>query len=212
MKYPIQKLDYNALARAANPPSGGVPECVADWLYDTQTYTDNTSTELTFFGAAQSDRSLSNMGSGGQLEDPQFFIVQCIYVDCMNNAAGTPYLTSTTAAAQNVGAVDDVGKLILSGRGRLTLTVSDKRYGPWPLSAFRGTGAALGFGWGTTTAEETVQYAHNALGDGGFIGGTIIIPPKVGFNIVLTWPAAVDLTADYRIRVTMQGPRYRRVS
>lgn len=210
-KISIPVLDYDGLVQSANPRSAQVPESVPWWFYDTQTYTDNATTQLTFFAATTGDRSLSNLESGGQIPDPNFFAIHYFNADFMNNGAGTPYETSTVAASQNVGAIDDIGRLLLSGRARFTLTISDKRYGPWPLSVTGGTGAAQGFGWGTTTAEETVQYGHNALTGGAYIGGKIMIPPKVGFSVVIDWPAAVDLTADYRVRLTMYGVYYRRI-
>lgn len=211
-KIAIPVLGYDDLVASANPRSAQVPESIPWWFYDTQTYTSASTTQLTFFAATTASRDLSNLESGGQIPDPNFFAIHYLFADFMSNAAGTPYETSTTAAAQNVGAIDDVGRLLLSGRGRMTLTISDKRYGPWPLSVTSGTGAAQGFGWGTTTAEETVQYGHNTLqNNGAYIGGKIMIPPKVGFSIVTDWPAALTLTSDYRIRLTMYGVYYRRI-
>ena len=58
----------------------------------------------------------------------------------------------------------------------------------------------------------TVQYANNGVFDGGWcVDGAITIPPKVGFDITLNWPAAVDLTADVLIRFWMAGVLHRRV-
>lgn len=187
------------------------PEAIPDWLYDTQTYTDNATTELTFFAASQADRSVSNLQSGGALPADTALYLYNIYVDYYNNAAGTPYVSSTTAATENVGNINDIGLLAVNGRGRLTLTLANKEYGPWPLNAFGGLGAVQGFGWGTVTAEETMQYGHNALHNRGWIGGAIVLPPQIGFSVRINWPAAVDLTGDYRVRVVLAGTRYRKV-
>lgn len=208
-KINIPVLNYEQLVAMANPRSAQIPEAVPWWFYDTQTYTDNSTTQLTFFAATTGNRDLSNLESGGQIPDPNFFAIHYFNADFMSNAAGTPY--ATTGAGGIAGALDDVGRLLLSGRARFTLTISDKRYGPWPLSVTGGTGAAVGNGWGTFTAEESIQTGYNALHGGAYIGGKIMIPPKVGFSVVIDWPAAVDLTADYRVRLSMYGVYYRRI-
>lgn len=208
MNIPLIPKTWGQIKADLTPKS---PECIPFWLYDTQTYTDNSTTELTFFAATSTDRSITNLESGGTLPDPNTLYVYGIFLDYFNNASGTPYVSSTTAATENVGNINDIGLLHMNGRSRLLLTISDKRYGPWPAAAFPGLGAVQGFGWGTTTAEETLQYGFNALAPRGYIGGAIMIPPKVGFQVTMTWPAAVDLVADYRVRCTLYGALYRKV-
>lgn len=199
---------WQEVSRDLQPRS---PEGIPHWLYDTQTYTDNSSTELTFFAATSTDRSLTNLESGGTLPEPNTLYLHNIFIDYLSSTA--PYVS--TAAGGVAGFIDDFGQLHMNGRGRVVLTIADKRYGPWPITAFQGLGAVNGFGWGTFTAEESLQYGHNALGVGsgrGVIGGAIIIPPKVGFSVVITWPAALNLTGDARLRVTLHGALYRKVA
>lgn len=186
------------------------PEGIPHWMYDTQTYTDNSTTELTFFTAAQ-NLDLTNLRTPGGLPEPQTLYIHNIFVDYLGATA--PYVS--TAAGGVTGFIDDYGQLHVNGRGRLLLTISQKQYGPWPLLAFPGLGAINGFGWGTFTAEESLQYGHNALAVGsgrGVIGGAIIIPPKVDFQVTITWPAALNITGDARVRVTLHGALYRKVA
>ena len=209
---------YDQLVAASNPGTVNGPETTPWWFYDTQLYTQGTTTTLTFFSSPGATLDLSNMPIGGTLPDPNFFGMHYINVDFMQNASGTPYLTASSAAATipATGAIDDVGRLLLSGRGRITVIISDKRYGPWPLSVTGGTGAAQGFMAvlsGTTlgTASQMASYGYSALTGGAYLGGKIIIPPRVGFSCTLDWPAALTLTGNYEIRVTFYGVYYRRV-
>lgn len=210
---------YQQLVNAVNPLGAGAPESIPWWFYDTQLYTSGTTVQQVFFATNPASRDLGNLPTGGALPDPNFFGIHYINVDFMSNAAGTPYLTTSAGATlpANTGALNDVGSLLLSGRGRFVLTLSDKQYGPWPLSVTGGTGAALGQAMDTnattTAATQAVskQFGYNALTGGAFIGGKMILPPKVGFQITLDWPAALTLTGNYQIRVTMYGVYYRRV-
>lgn len=210
-RFRIKPLGYGALSRASQPRSALVPEAITHWLYDTATYTDNSTTELSFFTSTQTDKSLSNLEVAGTLPDPNFFAIQGAYVDFINNAAGTPYVS--TAAGSNVGNINDIGLLLLNGRARFILTISDKRYGPWPLSLLHGTGAVDGVMSGTFTAEESLQAGFPApIGVPMYIGGSIVIPPKVGFSAQILYPSAVDLVNDFRVRLVLEGVLYRRVS
>jgi hypothetical protein len=209
---------YQELVGASNPSTGAAPETLPWWFYDTQLYTSGTTTQLTFFAAAPATPDLGNMPIGGALPNPNFFAIHYVHFDFLQNASGTPYVTVSAAAATipATGALDDVGRLLLSGRGRFQITLSDKNYGPWPLSVSGGTGAAMGFTavLSATTvgsASQRTDYGYNAVGAGAFIGGKVIIPPQTGFNIVATWPAALTLTGNYQIRATLYGVYYRRV-
>lgn len=209
MRMQIRPMTYQQLKTRANPQTAGIPETSPWVLYDTQTYTDNVTTQLTFFAAAQADRSLSNMGVAGQLPEPQFFEVHGICADVFNATAAS-YVT--TAAGGVDGAINDLGQLLLTGRGRFTLNLSDKPYGPFPLSFLHGSGGPIGGGQGTFVAEESLQWANNGVFDGGFfVGGSILIPPSTNFNVVLDWPAAVNITGDYRIRVSLVGVVHRAI-
>src|SRR4029077_2221539 len=122
---------YEALVAAVNPRNANAPESIPWWFYDTQLYTSATTTQSIFFAAPPATRDLGNIPTGGALPDPNFFAIHYIYADFMQNAAGTPSATVSAGATlpANTGALDDVGRLLLSGRARLTITISDKGYG-----------------------------------------------------------------------------------
>lgn len=208
---------YQELVGAANPSTGAAPETLPWWFYDTQLYTSAATVQLTFFAAAPVTRDLGNMPIGGSLPNPNFFALHYVHFDFMQNAAGTPYTTTAGigAAVANANALNDVGSLLLSGRSRFQLNLSDKAYGPWPMSVTGGTGAALGFiaiaGLTGAGNAQRSDFGYNALGAGAFLGGKVIIPPQTGFNVVADWPASLTLTGNYQIRCTLYGVYYRRV-
>lgn len=192
-----------ALNRSANPQSPGGPEAIWHQLYDTQTYVDNTTTELNFFQAPNVDRTLTNITAGGQLPDPQYLSIYHIAID---------FLTQNTvaAAASVVGELNDLKLLMMVGRPVWTLSISDKSYGPYSLSVLHGTGAPVG-GVDAGTAAEIHQWGSNALNVGWNYCGTLIIPPKVNFNLNVRWAAAQNLTGNVLIRASLFGILSRRV-
>lgn len=209
MKFPITPRSYRDLERLSAPGTAEAPEASRWTFYDTQTLTDNVTTQLNFFVNAQADKSLGNMQNGGQLPQPSFFEIFGITLDVFSTTA-VGYVT--TAAGGIDGVINDMGAILLTGRGRFTVNLSDKSYGPFPLSELHGTGGPIGGGWGTFTAEESLQYANNGVFDGGFwVGGSWIIPPSTNFSIVIDFPAALNLTGDYRLRVGMAGVLHRAV-
>jgi hypothetical protein len=211
MRMSINPQSYGQLARESVPNSGYEPEVVPWWFYDTRTYVDATTTRLPFFATAQNDPSLSNLELSGQLPINNYFEIHGIFVDFIDDASGNPFVT--TAAGGVAGALNDQGRLSLNGQGTYRLNLNNKTYGPFPLSTLRGTGSPVGFGWGTFTAEESLQYASNGNPDStAFWGGAVMIKPLTQFNIVLEWGTAIDLVNDYLVRVTMQGVLSRPVS
>ena len=210
MKFKVVPKTKQQLIRLANPEQANQPEVLPWVLYDTQTFTDASTTSLTFFASTNNNKSLSNMESAGQIPDPQFFEVYYFGLDIMRQV--------TTTAGGVPGAIDDIQLLLWgdagdgSDSGRWTFNISNKRFGPFPISFLHASGGATGFGWGTFTAEESLQFANNGIFDGGFyVGGSIIIPPKVGFDVTLDWGGSVDLTGNLALRMWMAGALHRRV-
>ena len=203
-KHPVAAKPAQLLVAQSDPNAPNQPEAVPWIFYDTQAYVDNTTLTLNFFQVTNVDRSITNMVTAGQLPHPQFFEWYYVGLDVLR--------APTTAAGGVVGAIDDIQRLMLTSRPFWTFTMSDKILGPFPLSFMHASGGATGFGWGTFTAEESIQYGNNAIFDGGWcLAGAITIPPKVGFGITLNWPAVVDLTADVNLRLWMAGTLHRRV-
>ena len=205
MKIPIKPRTNPELEAIPNPILANQPEAVPWQFYDQQTYVDATTTQLTFFTATNNDRTLSNMQAAGQITDPNYFEIYCFGCDVLRDV--------TTAAGAQVGALDDLQLLLLTGRPTWTFNMSDKQFGPFPLLGLHAQGGAIGFGWGTFTAEESIQYANNSYPDGGFgyVGGALVIPPKVAFDVTVRWNATVNLTADVALRMWMFGVLHRRV-
>ncbi|MEE8177702.1 MAG: hypothetical protein V3T65_06885 [Acidobacteriota bacterium] len=203
---PVKAKTYRQLVDQANPRLPGQSEALAWVFYDTQNFVDNVSTRLTFFQVTNVDRTITNMVTAGSLPEPQFFEWWYAGVDVLRDV-------TTSAIDVATGSLDDVQSLVLTSRPTWTFTMSDKIVGPFPLSFCHASGGVTGFGFGTATASVvTVQYANNGVFDGGFcVDGAITIPPKVGFDITLNWPAAVDLTADVFLRFWMAGVLHRRV-
>ena len=203
--YKINAKTKVQLLEQSNPASATQPEVIPWVLYDSQSYVSASTVTLAFFQTVQTDKSLGNMEGAGQLPDPQFFEIYRIGLDVLFRPA--------TALAVSTGPLDDIAQLVLSGRGTFTLALSNKNYGPFPLSLLHASGGPTGFGWGTNTAPLQIEFANNGIFDGGYpINGAITIPPKVGFSIVLNWPAALTLAnGNTFLRAWMAGPLYRRV-
>lgn len=189
------------------PAPGGVSEAIPHVLFDTQQYTSAGTTTLNFFSQQSNDPTITNMSTAGTLPDPQYFEIWNLGFDILND------LTSTVAASQEAGIMDDIQKLVLVGRPVFTLNLQSKLYGQYPLSFLHTSGGAVGNGWGTTTAEETVQYGNNGVSDGGWNwNGSIIIPPKASFSVQVQWTAAQTLAGGNPfVRFWMAGVLHRRV-
>lgn len=194
------------LAEMSNPSTVGQSEVIPHILYDTQLYTSAVTTTQSFYQTQNNDRTLSNLLQAGALTDPQYFEIFNLGCDVLQDA-------SLNAAATEVGVIDDIQKLLLVGRPIFTLTISDKNYGPYPLSFLHTSGGAVGFGWGTNAAPINIQYANNSLPDGGWNWrGSVVIPPKVGFSVTVQWAAAQTLQAgNPQIRFWMAGALHRRI-
>lgn len=201
----IQPLDASTLNVLANPQLSGMGESIPFILYDTQLYTSAVTTEQQFFRAAVNDDTLSNMQAGGTLPDPYYMQLFNFGFDILNDL--------TTAAGAEVGIIDDIQKLMLVSRSIWTLTISDKSYGPYPLSFLHTSGGASGMGWGSFTAEESLQYGNNSVPDGGWNWyGSVIIPPRVNFGTKVKYAAAQTLNGgNPYCRFWISGILHRRV-
>jgi len=205
--FPITALSEQQLRNATTPRQGAL-EADRHVLFDTATYVDNTTTTLSFFNTARNDLTLSNANGSGQLQANNWFRIFRVCVDFLIDA-------SLSGASNEVGALDDVQKLILVGRPTLTLTLNGKsRIDGIPLSFCHASGGAVGAVAGSWTAPNAVQVANNNVADDGFsVGGAIIIPPLVGYSATITWAAAQDLQAgNVPVRLSLDGIRQRPVS
>lgn len=199
---PLTKAQLQAIA---DPQTAGQPEVVPWIMYDTQTFTSASTVSLTFFQTVQTDRTLGNMQSQGQLPDPQYLVIHYVTCDILNQVS--------SSAGVIAGAANDVELLMKVGRPVFTLTMSDKIYGPFPLRACHSLGGATGIINGTYTAPIDLQQANNGIpGSGGYpFCGAVVIPPKVGFKLTVDWSAAQTLTGNANIQIGLAGALYRRV-
>lgn len=197
----FQGATRGQLAARATPPSGASPEAIWHQWYDTQSYLTGATTTLTFFQTTNADPTLSNMQAAGQFPDPMWFTLYDLTCD---------FLSQNTAQAANVlGELNDQSLLLKVGRATWTLTISDKNYGPYSLTVLHGTGGPVGMGWGAVATGG--QYSNNCLTPGWSYQGSLIIPPKTSFKIVLNWAAAQGTTlATLPIRLSLFGILSRR--
>jgi len=187
-----------AVEAAGTPSSGQSAEVIWHQYYDTQTYVDNTTTVLEFFTAANNDRTITNLNPPGIL--PRFFTLR-VHQVCADILSTIPV---TTAASGTVtGVLTDLALLTISvvGRPIWVLNLSGKDYGPYSFSALHATGGPDG----TAVDIVNIQYARNATWPGWNYCGRMIIRELVPFLVRVTWAAAVDLTADKRIRISLFG-------
>lgn len=194
----------------ANPASASQNEALPWFLYDTQDIATAVTTPLTFFNTVQTDRSLGNMTSAGQLPDPQYFVLHYVTCDLLQ-------VPTLGTAADATGALQNIEQILKTARAHWTINVSDKLYGPFPLTLCHSTGGATG-GWTgvNNTAAPTIntfQFGNNGIpGSGGFpVLGALVIPSKVGFSLTLNFGAAPTLTATVKARIGFAGVLYRRV-
>lgn len=202
--YPYNRAQLDAMAN----PSGGPkqPEAYADELWDSQPFVNATTLSLQFFQTAQTDKTLSNLLTPGQLPQPQYFIIHAVAVDFL-----FPNITGTTVPG--TGNLNDVHLLINAARATVTLSISAKPYGPWRVRSCHSAGAPVGFGWGSFTAPVGSQYGHVGPHDGGFpVNGGLIIPPTTDFSALMNFAAVQTLnTNNVQVQVSLLGVRYRKV-
>lgn len=207
--FPVVPKSYQELRQIAYPGQAGVPETIPFWWYDTQTIAAAGPglADIPFFGAVAADRTLSNWVNAGSLPEPMFFAIWHVMADIFPAAA--PFVSTT---ADTTGQLNNVGLLTTIGRPIITITLSQKDYGPWPFSLLHGTGGPVGDVAGTTAAAGSTQYANNGIFDGGMrLQGAIVIPPKTDFSLRLRYGLNVTPTVDQRVRITMGGVLYRAV-
>jgi hypothetical protein len=186
-------------------PNATEPEAIPDVLYDSQTYVAAGSSVLNYFTTlpAAGDKTLSNMQIAGALPNPVYFEIQKVYFDV---------LCATTTAATQAGAASDIDQILKVGRGIASFTLSDKTYGPYPLTFFGGSGGTQAMIASAIATPGSIQSA-NVRDNGGFpMNGALMIPPQVSFTWQLNWVPLTAITANTVCRVSMLGVKYRRVS
>jgi len=203
-RYLIKAKTRQRLLNLATPDSAGQPEALPWVLYDTQTFVNASTTQLQFFQTVQSDKTLGNMEGAGALPDPQFFEIWYITVDFLFPAVTT-----------NAGVAGDMNDLLIfenAGRATIEISMSNKVTGPWPVRSAHASGGPIGT-IASAVVTNTQNYSNNGPQDGGlWIGGQIVLPPKVNFAVTLRLAAVQTLnTNNLPICVGLHGVLHRRV-
>lgn len=205
LRFPVKNMTVQELTQRTSPAAvpGGNTESYPTVFYDTQTYLAAGSNQLTFFQNTNADATLSNMEAAGSFPDPKFWQLWGVTL--------TPLLPVSDAAVPT--AWRDMERLVLTGRPILTLTISDKNYGPIPITFVHASGGVTGFGYQVAAVAATaIQYANNGTFDGGYCyAGAILIPPKVNFNWTIRWGNPQAVAADTLLRLEMNGVIHRRI-
>lgn len=193
----------------ANPTAANQPEVVPWALYDTQSVANAATGPFVYFQSINVDKTLSNMEGPGQLTDPQYLVVHYAACDILQVPTATALANEPNQAAANIE------NLLKTVRATFTFNMSNKRYGPFPLTMCHATGGTTGFGYGYGTASSGTSAAvvnNGNPGIGGFpFCGALIIPPKIGFDVTIAVSAATTLSATVQVRFVLVGALYRRV-
>jgi len=198
--FPVKPRTKGQLIELTNAEGG---EAIPWTYYDTASYVTTVTTALPFFNATRANQQATNLQSPGQLQSDQFF--QIYYW-------GANIILSPDLAGFSTW--QNLFRLLMggtSGPPTFTFTLSNKNYGPFPLSFFPSSGGLTGAG--AAGAAGAFSYANN-----GYPGsavecwdGAVIIPPQQNFGVTLNWDTAQDVGADRLIQVWMKGTLYRRV-
>lgn len=176
-------------------------EEVPSVLYDTLTYTDNTTTELRFFQQTNVARDISNMKQSGMLANPEAFLIQNIGIYFRT----TVNTDDAGAAGALASQFNDV--VLLANTGIALLKIGNKEYGPWPI--WRLPASTFAKGALATAGAEAANLVHDyAQLDGPLYSlfPNLMISPLQPFTLNLQWPSgAVNLTANVSVEVIFDG-------
>jgi len=195
---------FAALAALVTPPSGNVPEFTPAVFYDTQLYTSAATTSLNFFSVVGATTNISNMETAGVFPQPQYFELHKLFVNILN-------VPTYDAAADALGSITDVARLVHAGQGIAKLSVANKSYPEIPLTVIGRSGGPDGVAAATLAAGGKLQFGLQQQVGGFPYNGAVVIPPLTKFGVTLTWAAAQTLSANVSIQVAMLGVLYRAV-
>lgn len=205
----MTKADLDAIA---NPAMANEPEVVPWALYSTQAVANAATGPFVFFtgqGTEATDKTLSNMEGPGQLPDPQYMVVHYVACDILQVPVATALANEPNSALANVE------NILKTCRATFNVVMSNKNYGPFPLTMCHATGGASfsGYGYGTAANGTSAGVVNNGIpGSGGFpFSGALVIPPKIGFSVSVNLAVAATLSATVNIRMSLVGALYRRV-
>lgn len=182
-------------------------EVIPAILYDTQTYTDNTTVILPFFTSTPANEAVSNVNPPSVLPNPESFLIKNIFWFVPTELET---IDQGAAAAALPSQFDDI--LLLANTGILKLFIGDKPYGPWPLyrlpcSTFPKLNGLAAAG---AEAANLVSGYGNTDGPQYPVLPPLLIAPMQKFRVSLEWPAGpVNLAANRSIKVGLDGQKSR---
>lgn len=205
---PITPQSLAQVTAKGTPIAGDGSEVIFHQMFDTQQYVSATTTKLSFFSKASDDTTITNLEQPSQLPDPQTLQIYNITCDILPVTPVT--LQTAVGPLTTAGVLTDMANLLMSAGARptWTLTISNKTYGPYSLTALHGTGGPDGVGYGSSlgTSSGSIQYARNTTTDGWNYWGNIILTQRASFSVKLNWATAVTLGTDLPyIRISMFG-------
>lgn len=204
-------LSRDQLDLMANPIQANQPEVVPWQLYDTQSIATASAAPAVFFQTINADKTMSNMEGPGQLPDPQYLIVQYVAMDWLQPSVAT----AVTATSQSA-TLENLENVLKTTRATMEFNMSNKLYGPFSLSMCHSTGGTTGSAYGVGTLAAAVSggvFNNGVPGSGGYpFSGSLVIPPKIGFNVTVRFGAATTLVGGpINMRISLVGQLYRRV-
>lgn len=185
----------------------GQLEVIPDILYDALTFTDNTTTTLTFFNGVRANLSLSNMTQAGQLPAPESFLIEFIHV-FFRTTVETVDAGAAGALASQIGDI-----VLVSNTGRGDLVLGHKNYGPYLLHTLPAGAFMKGMLSQAGGEAANLTQAYGQL-DGPLFhcSPNLMISPQQNFSFPMNWPAAVNTSADIIIEVQLRGKRARAIN
>lgn len=186
--------DFPEEFRQYNTTYPGAKEVIGWQLYDTQTYTSGTTTELPQWFNTRATPDLSNMQIPYQLPAPQAFLIRAVRFFVKQRPR---VVTPLAAGGAMTGAVDNIAQLI--NTGVFTFTIGSKPYigtPIWTLTAGGGASGMMALSAGPASTGTSIDYAQNGIADPAAVQSLtkpLFIQPQMNFTAVARWPAALTL-------------------
>lgn len=185
-------------------------EVIRQSLWDTQTYVDNSTTQLQFFQVpkGQSSKTIvdTNMEAAGALPAPKSFLIETIELYVFpQSVVGAD--STTILALQNW---QDMYSLMQVGE--LDLFIGSKTYlQEAPLMKFPPRSGLTGVAFANdSTANTGTRVDYVSMGGPVYeLEPQILLVPTQNFSVTLNWASAVNLNANVKIVCNLGGVLYR---
>lgn len=166
-------------------------EIVSRPLWDTQTFTDNSSTLLNFFASQQ-----ANLGLGNEVFPLKNSFLCCAIGVFFKSQAFSNLTTADQAAFAS--AFNDI--VLITNTGVLNITIGQKLYGPfplWKLSPGAGVWGLMAGGAGTPNGAVPPIVNYAQLGEPTpeamfKLAIPLVLPMSTNIQVSMQWAAAVN--------------------